>query len=75
MAYEKMTCRIEGMACTGCAGGIERSIGKLDGVQSIEVDFGAGRASIIYAPERTNCDKLADAIRSMGYDVDEVRAE
>jgi len=75
MASKRMKCRVTGMACTGCAAGIERGIAMLDGVESVKADFESGRAAIIYDPELINQDSLADAIRDLGYEVNEISSE
>ncbi|MDP1660782.1 MAG: heavy metal-associated domain-containing protein [Phycisphaerales bacterium] len=42
----KTILKIEGMHCAGCAGSIERAVGRIEGVKDVKVDREAGRAVI-----------------------------
>jgi len=42
----KTILKIEGMHCAGCAGSIERALGRVEGVKDVKVDREAGRAVI-----------------------------
>ena len=59
---------VAGMTCQGCANAIERVLGKLDGVESAEVNFGSRSARIAYGPAIGPAE-LAAAVRGAGYEV------
>jgi copper chaperone len=61
-----ITLKIKGMACTGCAGTIQRALSAADGVEHAEVDF-SGKKAIITT---TTQDKAAliKVVRAAGYD-------
>ncbi len=46
MASEKITLNIEGMTCAACSARIEKSLGKLDGVQEVNVNLLANKAGV-----------------------------
>ncbi|MDF1801103.1 MAG: cation-translocating P-type ATPase [Planctomycetota bacterium] len=59
---------VAGMTCQGCASAIERALGKLDGVESAEVNFGSRSARISFGPTIGPAE-LAAAVRAAGYEV------
>ena len=66
---ERTTLDLEGMSCAGCAVTIENALKKAEGVKSAQVNFAAEKAYIEYDPEATDARKLAEVVRSVGYDV------
>jgi Au+-exporting ATPase len=59
---------IAGMTCASCAGRIERSLGKVEGVRSVSVNPVTGRADI-RAKEGVDRNALVQAVKDAGYDV------
>ncbi len=66
---KSVTLKIEGMHCDGCAQTIHAVVETLPGVQGVDASFGEGRARILYDPESIDADRLADAIRRIGFNV------
>ena len=58
---------IQGMTCTACAKSIERAVGKLNGVESIGVNFATEKASIRYNPDEARMSEIKQAIMKAGY--------
>lgn len=58
---------VKGMHCEGCANAIATKAGRVDGVQSCDVDLKAETATIAVAPG--SIDEVESAIASLGYDV------
>ncbi|MEC8321855.1 MAG: heavy metal-associated domain-containing protein [Planctomycetota bacterium] len=58
---------VKGMHCEGCANAIATKAGRVDGVQSCDVDLEAETATIAVAPG--SIDEVESAIASLGYDV------
>jgi len=58
---------IKGMHCASCAGIIESTLSKKDGVESIEVNFGTETAKIDFDNTKTNTKELSKEIEKLGY--------
>lgn len=59
---------IEGMTCASCVSRIEEAVGRVEGLESVEVNLASERALVqIQAPEVLG--KVLAAIRKAGYDV------
>lgn len=61
------TYRIRGMHCASCASIIEKSLKKVDGVESIEVNIGTEKAKISFDESKTNAQALSKVIEPLGY--------
>ncbi len=61
------TYRIKGMHCASCAGIIERTVRKVDGVEHIEVNYGTETAKIAFDPAKTDPEQLSGHIKPLGY--------
>lgn len=66
---QEITFGVDGMACGGCAAGLERSLREQEGVREARVDFAGRQARICFDPARVQPEGLAAAIRGAGYDV------
>ncbi|MBE0548414.1 MAG: cation-translocating P-type ATPase, partial [Rubrivivax sp.] len=60
--------QLSGMYCAACAGIIERAIGSIDGVRSVQVSAAAQRATVCWDPQRTLPSALIEAVRGAGYE-------
>ncbi len=58
---------IEGMTCTACSSGIERSLGRKSFVKKIEVSLLNKSASIEFNENETNLDEIFKLIEKLGY--------
>ncbi len=65
---------IEGMTCAACAKSIERNVGKLQGVQSVAVNFATEKASIRYNPKEVRLSEVKQAIAKAGYKALEIES-
>ncbi|MFO7958303.1 MAG: heavy metal translocating P-type ATPase [Candidatus Brocadiia bacterium] len=66
---ESLELGITGMSCASCAQTIQKALNKLDGVHDAEVSFAAEQATVRYDPARVDRDRMAEAVRDVGYDV------
>ncbi|MDK2800897.1 MAG: P-type Cu+ transporter [Clostridiales bacterium] len=66
---------ISGMTCASCAKAIEKSIGKLPGIEEVSVNFATEKAKVIYDSSKTRISELKDAIAKAGYKALEIEAE
>ncbi|GAA7143598.1 copper-translocating P-type ATPase CopA [Helicobacter pylori] len=58
---------IEGMTCTACSSGIERSLGRKSFVKKIEVSLLNKSANIEFNENQTNLDEIFKLIEKLGY--------
>ena len=58
---------VYGMHCASCAGLIERSMKKVEGVSEASVNYGSERARIIYDPDVVGVDQLKQVVQKAGY--------
>ena len=61
--------KIEGMHCNGCASTIQALLTHEAGIQSANVSFANGKASVLYDPNETTPANVAAAIEKAGYRV------
>ena len=61
---------IIGMTCTACAVAIEKSIGKLDGVSEVAVNFATEKMKVVYNEKDINDELIIEEVRNTGYDVE-----
>jgi copper chaperone CopZ len=60
---------IAGMTCTGCEQTIQRNVGKLDGVKSVQASYKEGKALVEYVPSVADTAGIRSAITRSGYTV------
>jgi len=66
MAFTRVF-KIEGMSCAGCAKGIEKAAGRLNGVTEASVNFAAERLRVTYNPETISVMEVLRAIEKAGF--------
>lgn len=69
-AYSKQTrvnLALYGMHCSSCAGLIERSLKKVEGVSEAHVNFAAEKALVSYDESQIKADDLISAVKKTGY--------
>lgn len=55
------------MTCAACAAGIEKAIGKLDGVASVSVNFATEKATVSYDPQKIRLSVIRQTVEKLGY--------
>ncbi len=65
---ETVVLQVDGMTCGSCAAGIQAVLGNLDGVQSADVSFDRGQATVRFDPELVSFEAMREAIKGLGYD-------
>ena len=63
---DRLELPIEGMTCASCAGRVEKSLNRLDGVEAT-VNFATERASVEFDPAQVKPEQLVGAVESVGY--------
>lgn len=58
---------IQGMTCAACAKAIERTVGKLSGIERVTVNLATEKANIKYNPKALRLSEIKQAISKAGY--------
>lgn len=69
MTKVKETYPVIGLSCASCVKKIETVLNKTEGVIEANVNFASEKATIEYDDEMISMDKLADAVKSIGYEL------
>ena len=57
------TFNITGMTCASCARAVERSVSRLEGVQSASVNLATEKLSVEFDEGRTDADQIKEAVK------------
>ena len=60
---------IGGMTCAACAQRVEKSIKKLDGVESASVNLVTEKAAVSYDPNTVRSSTIMEAVKKAGYEI------
>jgi copper chaperone len=69
MAIEISNMIVNGMSCSHCENSIKKSVGALNGVDSVRVDLKNKKVSVEYDPGKVNMSTIIQTIEDQGYDV------
>ena len=69
ISYSKIDFKISGMTCASCAKAIERSVNKLDGIESVSVNVATEKATISYDSSKLKLTQIRNTIEKAGYKV------
>lgn len=64
---QPQTYALKGMHCASCANIIERTLRKMDGVESVSVNYGSESVQITFDVSKTNPENLSKKIEPLGY--------
>ncbi|MEW5592844.1 copper chaperone CopZ [Peribacillus frigoritolerans] len=67
---ENVTLNVSGMSCGHCVNAVEGNVGKLAGVESVEVHLDAGKVDVAFDKEKVSLEKIKETIGDQGYDVE-----
>jgi len=59
--------KVKGMHCASCAGIIEKTFKKVDGVEACEVNYGTESAKVSFDPNQITADDLSSKLEPLGY--------
>ena len=65
---------ISGMTCASCVRRVERSLSRVPGVATANVNLATERATVTYVPDEASVADLISAVEKAGYDAEEVVA-
>lgn len=61
------TYKIKGMHCASCAGIIERTFKKVEGVESVQANYGMENVKVSFDKEKTGPEQLSKKLEPLGY--------
>lgn len=64
---KKSTIPVKGMHCASCGNIIERTLKKVEGVESVEVNIATEKAKIVYDASKINLKELSEKVELYGY--------
>jgi Cu+-exporting ATPase len=67
MSLQTVTFPVSGMTCGNCARTVERKLSSSPGVSKAQVDLAGGRATVEFDPAVTDVQRLAAAVKALGY--------
>lgn len=59
--------RAEGFSCPSCVAKIEKRVGRLAGVSTVQVHFASARIEVDHDPAITSVDDIVAAVAKAGY--------
>ena len=69
MATDTLNLSVHGMTCGNCARSVEKKLAAAPGVANVTVDLAGARATVEYDASVIQPEALANAVRSLGYEV------
>jgi P-type Cu+ transporter len=66
---------ITGMTCAACVRRVEKAIGKVDGVASVNVNLATEKATVAYDPAHVTLDSIRGAVEKAGYGLGEIEVD
>ena len=70
LEYTRKSISLGGMHCASCAATIEKTLSRLPGVKSANVNLASEKADIIYNPEMVDVNSFIAAVKGAGYDAE-----
>ena len=58
---------VQGMSCASCVANVDRALGKLDGIESAQVNFATEKVRVVFDPDKITPEKMAEEVKRIGY--------
>ncbi len=68
MTMRRVSLAVQGMKCEGCASSVSEALAAVAGVESVDVQLGESRASLVVANETSDA-ALVAAVEAAGFGV------
>ncbi|WP_391119819.1 copper chaperone CopZ [Psychrobacillus sp. L3] len=65
----QVTLNVQGMSCGHCVNAVESNVGKLDGVEQVNVHLETGKVDVSFNEEKVTVEKIKETIDDQGYEV------
>jgi len=72
---QSVTIPIGDMTCAACAQRVEKALKKLEGVESVSVNFATEKATVVYHPQKLRLSAIREGIEKTGYRVLEFKKD
>ena len=69
MAKQVSDLHVEGMSCQHCVMSVQKAVGGLKGVESVQVDLAGKKVTVNYDPDQVKLATITEAIEEEGYEV------
>jgi copper chaperone CopZ len=69
LGMARLTMKVDGMSCSGCARSVERKLMNTMGVKDAAVDLAAKEAAVEFEDEKVDPAALKAAVESLGFKV------
>lgn len=66
-SHVSTTFTVENMTCAACPITVKKAMSRVEGVQSVQVDFDAKTATVDYDPELADAKAIEDASSAVGF--------
>ncbi|MDY0407437.1 copper ion binding protein [Virgibacillus soli] len=66
---QQVTLHVQGMSCGSCVNKIEGNVGKLNGVESVDVQLSEGKVNVTFNEGTVNLGDIKGTIKDSGYEV------
>jgi Cu+-exporting ATPase len=66
---------IEGMECPACASKIEKSLAKLEGIESVKVDLATESATVTFSNQENDFNEIKNTVGKLGYKAYEIDSD
>jgi len=65
----QVTLNVQGMSCGHCVSSVEKSVGKLDGVNEVKVHLESGKVDVSFEEDKVSLEVIKETIDDQGYDI------
>jgi periplasmic mercuric ion binding protein len=69
---ENVQITVRGMVCSFCAQGIEKNLGKLEGVSNVKVSLEKKEVTLVTSSDKVSDEQLRKVVNDAGYDVENI---
>lgn len=69
MTVNNISLHVKGMSCNHCVKSIEAALGKIQGIESVQVNLKKESVSVSFRESNITIEKIKETIEDAGYDV------
>ncbi|TMV51460.1 copper-translocating P-type ATPase [Paenibacillus mesophilus] len=75
LSLERSTFKVTGMTCAACAARIEKSLGRMDGIDGVAVNLAMERMSVAFDRQKVGIPQIGEKVRQLGYGMQPIGKE
>ncbi len=61
--------QVTGMSCAACSARIEKVLGKMDGIEKVNVNLATETSTVVYDPKKVTVQEIKEKVEKIGYGV------